>query len=109
MLIGLWLEMSSFQHTYACVMPRTFLPSCEILIPVLTADRISGLGSAVAVKVRSRNYFFQVTLSKVVFHQRLSSVKGCLPSKVVFLQGSSSIKGPLLSKLLFWKMTFDRV
>ena len=30
--------------------------------------------------------------SKVVFHQRLSSIESCLPSKVVFNQRSSSIK-----------------
>ena len=39
--------------------------------------------------------------SKVVFHQRSSSVKGCLPSKVVFHQKSSSIKGRLPSKVVF--------
>ena len=39
--------------------------------------------------------------SKVVFHQRLSSIKGRLPSKVVFHQRSSSIKGHLPSKVVF--------
>ena len=36
--------------------------------------------------------------SKVFFHQRLSSIKGCLPSKVIFHRSSSSIKGRLPSK-----------
>ena len=39
--------------------------------------------------------------SKVVFHQRLSSIKGRLPSKVVFHQRSSSIKGCIPSKVVF--------
>ena len=44
MLSRLGLEMSSFQHTCACMMPRTFI-HIKILFPVLTADRISGFGS----------------------------------------------------------------
>ena len=59
-----------------------------------------------AVKVRSRQYFFRyytVTLSKVVFLRRSSSVKGRLPSKVVFRQRSSFVKGhlPSPSKVIF--------
>ena len=38
---------------------------------------------------------------KVVFHQRSSSVKGCLSSKVVFCQRSSFVKGRLPSKVVF--------
>ena len=37
--------------------------------------------------------------SKVVFHQRLSSIKGCLSSKVVLHQRLSLIKGHLSSKV----------
>ena len=51
-------------------------------------------------------------LSKVFFHQRMSSVKGCFPSKVVFRQRlssskvvfhqrSSCVKGRLPSKVIF--------
>ena len=65
-------------------MPRTFLWSCEILFPVKTADRISGLGSVVlwlsswgVVNIFSGNILYP--------YQRSSSVKGRLPSKVVFL------------------------
>ena len=47
LLSRLCLKMLSFLHTRTCVMPRTFLPSREILFPVQTADRISGLGSVV--------------------------------------------------------------
>ena len=39
--------------------------------------------------------------SKVVFHQRSSSVKGHIPSKVVFSQRSYSVKGRLPSKVVF--------
>ena len=39
--------------------------------------------------------------SKVVFHQRMSSIKDCLPSKVVFHQWSSSNEGYLSSKVVF--------
>ena len=38
--------------------------------------------------------------SKIVFHQRVSSIKGRLPLKVVFLQRSSSIKGRLPSRVV---------
>ena len=69
-----------------------------------------------AVKVRSRKFFFQVIYytpyrksssvkcvfsqrsSWVVFRQRSSSAKGRLPSKIVSRQRSSSIKGCLLSR-----------
>ena len=47
MLGRLCLDMSSFLHTCACVKPRIFLLSHEILFPALTADRNSGLGSVV--------------------------------------------------------------
>ena len=40
-------------------------------------------------------------LSKVVFHQSLSSIKICLLSKVVFYQRVSSSKGPLPYKVIF--------
>ena len=40
-------------------------------------------------------------LIKVVFHQRLSSIEGCLLWKVVFSQRLSSIKGCLPSKVFF--------
>ena len=42
-------------------------------------------------------------LLKVIFHKRLSSIKGCLPSnvKVVFHQRESSTKGHLPSKVFF--------
>ena len=40
-------------------------------------------------------------LSKVVLHQRVSSMKGRLPSKVIFHERSSSIKGRLPSKVVF--------
>ena len=86
-----------------------------------------GVSCAVAVKVRSCKYFFQVIycnpmkgclpsnvvfrqrtssikgrlLSKVVFRQRSSFVKSCLPSKVLFRQRSSSVKGRLPSKVVF--------
>ena len=43
-------------------------------------------------------------LSKVVFGQRSSSVKGRLPSKVVFRQRSSSVKS-----LLPWKVVFHQM
>ena len=39
--------------------------------------------------------------SEIVFNQILSSIKGCLPSKVVFHQWSPSIKGCLQSKVDF--------
>ena len=39
-----------------------------------------------------------------IFHQRLSSLKGNLPSKVVFLQSLSSINGCLPSKVIFHQM-----
>ena len=39
--------------------------------------------------------------SKDVFHQRLSSIKGCLPSKIASHQRLSSTKGCLLSKVVF--------
>ena len=39
--------------------------------------------------------------SKVVFCQKLSSIKGYLPSKVFFHKRSSSLKGHLLSKVVF--------
>ena len=120
--------MSSFLYMCTCVMPRTW-------------NSISGLDSwldfrfkvscAVAVKVRSRKYFFQVIYhtpywrsssikgrlpSKVVFHQSSSSINGCMPSKVVFYQRclpskvvfhprSSSIKGCLPSKVVFCPQT----
>ena len=54
-------------------------------------------------------FVFEVVLI-VVFHQRVSSikgclqsklVKGCLPSKVIFHQRSSSIEGRLPSKVVF--------
>ena len=45
-------------------------------------------------------FVFEVVLI-VVFHQRVSSIKGCLPSKVVFHQRSSYIKGRLPSKDVF--------
>ena len=38
---------------------------------------------------------------RLSFYQRLSSVKGCLPSKGVFCQRSSSVKGRLPSKVVF--------
>ena len=38
---------------------------------------------------------------KVVFHQRLSSIEGCLPPKVIFHRRSSSTEGPLPAKVLF--------
>ena len=38
---------------------------------------------------------------KVIFHQRLSSIKRCLPSMVVLHQRSSPIKGCLQSKIIF--------
>ena len=42
--------------------------------------------------------------SKIVFHQRVSSIKGCLALKVVFHQRLSSIKGRLPSKVIFhWR------
>ena len=37
--------------------------------------------------------------SKIVFYQRSSSIKGCLPSKVIFNQMSSSNQGCLPSKI----------
>ena len=40
-------------------------------------------------------------LSKVVFFQRSSSIEGCLPSNVIFRQMLSSVKGCLPSKLVF--------
>ena len=39
--------------------------------------------------------------SKFVFHKKLSSIRGCIPSKVVFNQSLSSIKGCLPSKVIF--------
>ena len=42
--------------------------------------------------------------SKVVFHQRMSSIKCCLPSKGVFHQRLSSIKCHLSSKVFFHQM-----
>ena len=42
-------------------------------------------------------------LSKIVFRQSSSSVRGCLLSKFVFRQRSSSIKGRLPSKVVFRK------
>ena len=45
--------------------------------------------------------------SKVVFlgfHQKSSSMKGCIPTKVVFHRRSSSIKGHLLLKVVFHQM-----
>ena len=44
--------------------------------------------------------------SKVVFHQMLSSTKGWLPSKIVFHQRSSSIKGHFYKKLSSIKVHF---
>ena len=112
MLSPLCLQMSSFLHTCACMMPRTFLPSREILFPVYTADRISGLESVVLWLSRwrvvkkgrllSKGVFCQGHLpSRVVFCQRSSSVKGCLLSKVVFRIRSPSVKGCLPSKFVF--------
>ena len=44
--------------------------------------------------------------SKVVFHWRSSSIKGCLPSKVVFHKRPSSIKGHLPSMVVFhWRLS----
>ena len=37
-----YADAGRFLQTCAFVMPSTFLPSREILFPVLTADRISG-------------------------------------------------------------------
>ena len=71
-----------------------------------TADRISGLGSVVlwlsrwgVVNILFR--YYTVTLSKVVFLQRSSSVKGHLPWKVVFRERLSSVKGRLQWKVVF--------
>ena len=55
-----------------------------------------GVSCAVAVKVRSRKYVFQVICYTP--YQKSSSIKSCLPLKLVFCQGSSSIKGHLPSK-----------
>ena len=44
--------------------------------------------------------------SKVMFHQRLSSIKGRLQSKVIFRQNPSAIKGCLPSKVLFHQRSF---
>ena len=82
-------------YVRACAMSRTFHSSFRILLPVLTPDNISGLqsvgGCCIAVKMKRRQHFLQVIqkfsfYAKVIFCQRLSSVKGCLPSKVVFCQ-----------------------
>ena len=40
----------------------------------------------------------------LIFHQRLSSIKGHLPSKVVINQRSSSIKGCLPFQMLPWQL-----
>ena len=53
-------------------------------------------------------FIFEVVLllSKVRFHQRSPSIKGCLPSKVVFHQWSSSIEGRLPLKVVFhWRLS----
>ena len=39
--------------------------------------------------------------SKIVFHQRVSSIKGRLPSKVIFHTSLSFLKGCLPSKVIF--------
>ena len=80
--------------------PHTFLPSHEILFSIYKVDRISSLGSRCGVvNILFRQY--NVTLSKVVLHQRSSSVKSRFPSKVILLQRSSSVKGRLPSKVVF--------
>ena len=45
--------------------------------------------------------------SKVFFHQKSSSIKGCLSSKVVFHQRSLSVKGPFPSKVIFRQRSFS--
>ena len=45
-------------------------------------------------------FVFEVALI-VGFHQRLSSIEGCLPLKVIFHRRSSSVKGRLPLKVVF--------
>ena len=84
------------------------------VFPVLTADRISGLGSVALWLSRWGvvNIFFKFSVkrlstikghlpSKVVFCERSSSVKGRPPSEIVLCLMSSSIKGHFLSKVVF--------
>ena len=51
-------------------------------------------------RAESQNFSICSLPLKVIFHHRLSSIKGRLPSKVVFHQKLSSIKGCLSSKVV---------
>ena len=57
-------------------------------------------GHTVAV-VRASPKLTDYRQKAVVFHQRSSFIKSCLPSKVVFHKKLSFIKGPLQSKVVF--------
>ena len=82
----------------------SYLPSKVVFRQNLPSKVVSRLRSS-SIKVRPP--------SKVVFHQRsssikrLSSIKGRVPSKVVFHQRSSFIKGRLPSKIIFHCMMHD--
>ena len=70
--------------------PKTFWICRKILV----SKKDFGLPSKVVYHQRSSSIKSHLP-SKVVFHQRLSSIKGHHPSKVIFHQKSSSIKGRL--------------
>ena len=96
----LCLKMSSFLHTFTWVMPRTFLPSREILFPVYAADRISSLESVLMWLSRwGVEIFFSGNI--LLSYQRLSSIEGRLPSKFLFCRRSSSVEGRLPLKVVF--------
>ena len=85
-----------------------FRYSCSICSRYLRFDgnawNISGENSIFSLPAFRRGLCCTIIgclTSRVVFLQRLFSIKGCIPSKVVFHQRSPSIKGCLLSKVVF--------
>ena len=115
----LCLKMSSFLHTCACIMPRTFIPSRWILFPGLNSweDFRFGFSCGVAVKVWSRQQFFQVIYDTPFHITCLHFVGflhwwgrfhhwchlhfwGCLYFKVFFISEGVLILGRLLNLLI---------
>ena len=91
-----------------------FRYSCSICSRYLRFDgnawNISGENSIFSLPAFRRGLCCTIIgclTSRVVFLQRLFSIKGCIPSKVVFLQRSSSIKGCLPSKVVFHQRSYS--
>ena len=75
-------------------LPPTFLP----VYPSTHSCRQSYILYTVNIKIISPYCQYA---QPPAFHQRVSSIEGCLPSKIVFHQRLSSIKGHLPSKVVF--------